>query len=653
MAASALTSVGIKSMAAAYASLQTTSHNIANAHVAGYSRQKAELSTSQGQFTGAGFFGKGVDVTTVKRAHSEFLTREANAANSVSRMDTSRLSMLERLEQLFTPGEKGLGHAANQFLNSMTDLASRPADSSTREVVLARGSEMAARFSDAGRRLDTMQRDISADLRSQIAEVNQLAKNIANANDRIATVSGLGQPPNDLLDERDRLISQLNSIVQINTVAAQDGSISVFIGGGQRLVLASEASNLTVISDPNDPTRSAVGFNDEGLVRGVDIETLGGGSVVGLLKFQNQDLVDAHNLMGRLVVAVAGAVNKQQLLGVNLYQPFGAVSTQPVFSVGSPRVVPNAANAVDGSGAFLGSVSLTVVDPSATKASDYALEADPNGTPGLFQLTRLDDGKVRLVSAGDVVDGMRFDINSAPAPGDRFLLQPVARAAAGMKLLLNDVRDLAAASPLVATAVPTPTGTVAIDSLQMQTAPPAPDHSVNIAFTDDIGNYTWQLLDPSGAVVGGGTGQWQAGSPIPTPPTDMNGFTMKLLGVPRLGDQIVVAPADSKNFVQNNGNAVAMAALRDALIVDGATASDSYAAAMSDVGVRVQGARSTATITASLAEQAEAARSGDSGVNLDEEAALLIVYQQAYQAAAKVLQVAQQVVDALLNNTAQ
>ena len=652
MGASALMAVGIKSMAAAYAALQTTSHNIANAHVKGYSRQTAQLSTSQGQFTGVGFFGKGVDVTTVKRAHSDFLTRESNAANSVAEMDATRLALLERLELLFQPGERGMGQAAGQFLNSMTDLASRPADSSTREVVLARAHDLASRFADTGRQLNAMQRNITVDMRSQVSEVNQLAQNIAQSNERIATVTGLGQPPNDLLDERDRLIARLNTIVQVSTVQAQDGSISVFVGGGQRLVLANEASGLSVMQDPDDASRAAVGFADDGLLRTIDAETLGGGSIVGLLRFQNNDLVDARNLSGRIATAVSGAVNQQQLLGVNLYQPFGSVPTQPIFGVGAPRIVPNSANLTDVTGNFVASVDIAVVEPGALKASDYRLEADPAGAPGVYKLTRLDDGKVRSINSGDIVDGVRFDVLAPLAPGDRFLLQPVAQAAAGMAMLLTDVRDLAAASPLVATAIPTATGTVAINALRMLTPPPNPDHSVNITFTDDAGNYQWQLLDPTGTVVSTASGTWSAGSPIPTPPTDMNGFSLTLLGVPRLGDQVVVKPADGQNFVQNNGNAVALASLRDALIVDGSTATDSYAAAMAYVGVRVQGARSTATITGSMAEQAEAARSGDSGVNLDEEAAMLIQYQQAYQAAAKVLQVAQQVIDALLRNAA-
>lgn len=649
MSAGALMNIGIKSLAANYAGLQVTGHNIANAHVKGYNRQKIELETSEGQFSGAGFFGKGVDVATVRRVHSEYLYREANVARSSANLDAARLAMLEQMERAFPPGETGVGFAAGQLLNAMVDLASRPADGSTREVVLARAQEMALRMSSAGRQLDNIQRSITQDIRSQVAAINQMAVNIAQANDRISQVAGLGQPPNDLLDERDRLISDLNGMVQVNTVQAADGSISVFLAGGHPLVLGTETQQVSVTQDQDDPSRAALAYLDGDTPKILDPNLITGGTLVGLLRFQNKDLVDGRNLLGRLAVAVTSAINAQQVLGVNQYQPFNSAAAQEMFSVGGPKTIANANNVKDGSGNFIGVVTMTIDDASALKPSDYALVADPNGTPGVWQLTRLQDNRKFLVNSGDVVDGMRIDIGPPdPDVRDRFLLQPVGAAASATKLLLTDTRDIAAASPLVATAVPTPNGTVAIDSLKMLRPADYPDHTVSITFTDDAGNYTWDLIDSGGNVVGSSTGQWVPAGTIPTPPDNMNGFEMRLLGVPRLGDQILVHPADPNNFAQNNGNAIALSALRDALIVDGVTATDAYAAAMADVGVRVQGGRSTAKLTSELADAAEAARNQESGVNLDEEAARLIAYQQGYQAAAKVLQTAQTVIDALL-----
>ena len=325
MGTSPLMSLGIKAMAANYAALQTVGHNIANANVKGYSRQQVELATSQGQFTGAGFFGRGVDVVSVSRAQNEFMTREAASARSLSSMDASRLSQLRRLETIFKPGEMGLGNATSEFMNSMVDLSSRPADSATRQVALARAGDLASRFAEAGTALDDVQTGVQSELRSAVAEVNGLAKSIAETNQRIAALRGLGQPANDLLDERDRLISRLSTHVQVTRIEAQDGTMAIFIGGGQRLVLGVVAASLKVLQDDSDSSRAAIGLSEGGVQRKLSATTLGA-SLGGLLRFQNEDLVSARTLVGRLAASVGGAVNDQQMKGLNLLTPLGQVA---------------------------------------------------------------------------------------------------------------------------------------------------------------------------------------------------------------------------------------------------------------------------------------------------------------------------------------
>ena len=317
--------------------MQTTGHNIANANVEGYSRQQVELQTALGQFTGAGFFGKGVDVKTVTRVHDQFLTREAMTSRAQSSIDTARLDQLQQLESLFAGGDDGIGQSAGDLLNAMVDLASHPQDLATRQVVLGRAGELAARFSTAAAQLDDLQSGVTQELGAMVAQVNEIARQIASVNDRIAIAQGTGHTPNDLLDQRDRLLSDLSSHVQITTVAADDGSVSVFVGGGQRLVLGGQASQLQVAADPYDASRVALGIQDGASVRPLSAALVGGGSIGGLLRFQDEDLVRARTMLGQLGAAITGSLNKQQSLGLDLGVPPGAGA--PMFSIGAPQAL--------------------------------------------------------------------------------------------------------------------------------------------------------------------------------------------------------------------------------------------------------------------------------------------------------------------------
>jgi flagellar hook-associated protein 1 FlgK len=655
--------LGTRAMFANYAALQTTSNNIANSNTPGYSRQSVELATAGGQFTGAGFFGKGVDVATVTRAHSEFLTREAATTKSLAAADSTRSVQLGQLEQLFKTGEAGLGYAAGELLNAFVDVASHPQDSSARQVVLGRAQEVASRFRATGEQLDVLQAGVTQDMKTSVAAVNSLAKNLASLNQQIAAVKGSGHEPNDLLDQRDKVVNDLSAYLQVTTIGAEDGTLSVFIGGGQQLVLGSQATQLIAASDPYDPARVGLGWRDASGDHAFPDTLITGGSIAGLLRFQGQDLADARNRLGQMAAALSGRINEQQALGLDLRQPAG--SGAPIFSVGAPQVLPAATNARDAAGNFAASVvnaggvrvptvSLTVANASELQASDYALRADPAGAPGAYQLTRLSDGLVRTVSTGSVLDGFRVDVVApAPGPTDRFLLQPVAAATRNMLRVLDDPSGIAAAAPVTATLNPANVGTAGVASLRAVSTTLNPQNTATVSFTSDTGNYTWELRDrTTNALVSSGSATWTAGTPI-----QLNGWEMQLSGVPRTGDVLTVAKTDYP--ASNNGNARAIVDLRDAglvgqqtlvggVVVPGETITDAYASAMAEVGVRVQNTRSSAEMSESVAAEAEAARSDKAGVNLDEEAARLIQFQQSYQAAAKMLQVAQSVFDTLL-----
>jgi len=211
-----------------------------------------------------------------------------------------------------------------------------------------------------------------------------------------------------------------------------------------------------------------------------------------------------------------------------------------------------------------------------------------------------------------------------------------------MRRVLADPRGLAAASPLQAERNVDNTGSATIASLRVVDSAADPQQTATIAFTSAAGAYDWSLRDrTTNALVASGSGVWQPGQPIA-----LNGFELALDGVPAAGDQFTVSKTAFP--LSNNGNALALAALRDQTFVGGETITDAYASAMAGVGVSVQSARTAANMSTAVAAQARERVTANVGVNLDEEAARLIQFQQSYQAAAKVLQVAQSVFDTLL-----
>ncbi len=653
MGASTLMGIGTRAMAANLAALQTVGNNIANANTQGYSRQQVQLATAKGQYTGAGFFGQGVNVTTVVRSYDRFLTGQAAATNSLASADQARLEQLTQLENVLPLGEAGIGHAARQMLDAFVDVANNPSDASARQVVMTRARELAARFQAAGEQLNTLQTGVTQDLRSDIDTVNALAQQVAVLNREISGLNGAGHTPNDLLDQRDQLVSQIGSYINVTSIEASDGSVGLFIGGGQSLVLGSTTNRLVAAPDPFDPSKSQLALEEGGVARLVPGNSIAGGRIAGLVRFQNEDLAAARNLLGQLAVALSGAVNRQQSLGLDGSQP--ARAGAPLFSVGAPRTLASTDNTGDAT------FSLAVSDYTHVQASDYELRFD--GTN--YTLLRLSDGAEvegspfdpAALAAGVEVEGLHLQMTGGtPAAGDRFVLQAVAPSAADMRLVMNDPRGLAAAAAVTSTFSVDNTGTARMASLGVvDPAAHDPALSVRITFNSDSGGYDYELLDAGNAVVGNGTGTWSAGSPI-----EINGFALALSGVPRDGDVIDVARTTSPGA--NNGNANAFVALANenfvgamtlagGTLVPGRNITEAYASALSDIGVRVQSARAASDISSSMAQTAEAARANKAGVNLDEEAARLIQFQQSYQAAAKMLQVATSVFDTLLQMT--
>jgi flagellar hook-associated protein 1 FlgK len=629
---SSLLNIGSRSLAAAQGSLGTIAHNIANANTAGYSRQEAVLETAGGMYTGAGFFGRGVEMTTVRRQYDQFLAASVQTGASRAAFDSARAGALGGLDTVFADPELGIGAAVDAMFAAAGDMANRPGDLSARQAFLSRTSLLAQRISTVGTQLKQLGQEANARIGGSAGLINKQLGEIRSLNERIAQAQVSGQPPNDLLDQRDAALLALNGLLPVTSVPASDGTLSLFTASGAALLVGSQQATITAIPDPADTTHTTLQLSRGGVSQQLDEAALGSGSVAGLMHFRDQDLASAINQVGRLAVVAADQLNSQQARGVDA----SGVQGQPLLAVAGPVVRNNTDNT--GSGAL----GVSVADSSALKASNYQVRWDG----AAYSVTRLSDGNQTTgLTFPTVIDGLNFTAAGAPANGDSFMVQPFSAAATGLSARTLSPSQLATGYAATAEATATNKGTGAITGFAVL------QHSADTALPVTISfNNPPTTFNVTGLASGNLTNvPYTAGQTVPPAPASYNGWSMVLDGAAAAGDSFTVKPNTAPG--SDNRNALALGALADAAGVNGATLNEAYAALVGEAGVRVQGARDGAAVSQQMQADASARMQSVSGVNLDEEAANLLRYQQAYQASAKIIQASQTLFDALLSAT--
>jgi len=556
MSTSILMNMSVQAMFAAQAQLATTGHNIVNASVKGYSRQEVKLSTVAGQQTSGGYIGRGVSVQTVERSYNAFLSGQVTQTQAQAAADSTRLGLLEQLESAYGLGEEGLGQATADLYASFSDLAAAPTDESVREVVLGKAQELTSRFRATGDQIEQLHDATLSEIEDQVSLVNGLTAKIASLNSKLAGTASEANQPNDLLDQRDQLIKELSQHIEVSRVDTRgadgklDGTVSLFAAGGQALVMGSDTRELSVSLSDGSPRMAHLEIESSGTTRPLDSDSITGGNLGGLLRFQNEDLSEARNQLGMLATVLADTINTQHAQGTDLDGNAGS----DLLSVGEASVRPGDRNARDALGQPATSVQITRVAGSGAdlRASDYELRTDPSDASA-YQVTRLSDGKVFSgVASGATLDGFRIDVSgSAMASGDRFTLQPVSQAAQNAGVAIADGRKIAAA------------------------------------------------------------GSASAGS--------------------------------------GNANALKLQSLATAKTFEGRSFTDAHSRMVADLGVKVQRAESDSTASTAVADRVTEQISSETGVNLEEEAARLIQFQQNYQVAAKVLNTTQKIFDTILS----
>jgi flagellar hook-associated protein 1 FlgK len=622
--------------------LAVTGNNIANANTVGYSRQTVNLADRQPDATAGVFSGNGVDVQSVARAYDQFAVAQLRSGNGLLSQQTAFLNIANQADSLLSGSSNGVSAAITSFYNAWQTLASDPSSASNRQQVLSQAQGLASSISQTASQLDTLQGNINSQLNTTVSSINSIAGSIAKLNDQIATATAEsgGQQPNDLLDQRDQLVTQLSSLVSVKTNTEQDGSVDVFVGNGQALVIRNQSTMLATSADSYDSSHLAITYGT-GASKQVITNALGGGQLGGLLQATTQLIDPTLNGLGQLANAIASQVNAQQQVGLDQNGQLG----QALFNVVPPQVFPDAANT--------GAATLTAsgVNIGALTTNDYLLRYQG----GAWSATVAGTGQPATVSGAGtvasplVIGGISLVASGgASANGDTFLVKPTAQAARTIATTFTDPRLIAAAAPVQSSAALSNLGNATIGPAAVQTSVPVSSTPLplNPALLTPA-SLVFQNPPTTFRINGGAPQAYTSGQPIVA-----NGWTTTITGTPAAGDTFTVRPNTSGSG--DNSNALAMAQLQNQGVLVGGTIgiSAGYSSLVGVVGTVTQQANVAQTAQQAVVNQAQQQVSSVSGVNLDEEAANMLRWQQAYAAAAKVISTADSMFQTLLTAVA-
>jgi flagellar hook-associated protein 1 FlgK len=622
---SGLIGVALTGLASAQTGIATTGHNIANVNTPGYARQQAVQTTNFSQATGAGWIGRGASVETIRRSYDVFLAAQARDARASAAHWESYAAQLGALDGAVADSDAGLGPALGGFFAAANALSSSPADAAARQALVSGAQSLAGRLRELDAAFAQQLADLDARLQSAVGSANALASRVAVLNERIALGGAAGHAPNDLLDQRDALVHELAGLVRVKVVAQDDGVYNLFLGNGQPLVVGAAPTAIVAVADRDDPQRTVLGLQTAAGPLRFRAGDLGGGLVGGLLAFREEALEPARNELGRIAVALAGAFNAQHALGIDRNGAPGG----DFFAVGAPRAFAAAGNA------GTAGIAAAISDAGALTASDYRVLWDGAS----WNVTRLADGSVRsFATLPQSVDGVSLSLASGvPAAGDNFLVQPTRQAAAGFAALVTSGALVAAAAPMRTAAASGNTGSGAVSAGAAESADPNLQQPVTITFTS-AGSFD---------VTGAGTGNPAGVAFTPGAPIRYNGWRIEISGSPAAGDVFTITP--NAGAAGDNRNALRLAALQSEALIEGAsTLAQGYGEMLARLGNIGRQAQISAEAQARFLEESQARIGEVSGVNLDEEAASLLRYQQAYQAAAKLVAVAERLFDTIL-----
>ena len=621
--------ISVSALQAFQQAINVTSNNVANASTPGYDRETVNLTEAVPQTNGAATVGAGVVVSGISRAFSQAAANQLNNSQSSLGSLNALQNYSTQIDNLFGTTIGGLSTALQGFYGAFSDVANNPTSTASRQALIGQAQSVASSFQNASGELNSLNTDVNSRITADVTQINSIAKAISTLNNQIVTATGQqgGQPPNELLDQRDQLVSNLSQLVGISTTTDTNGALNVFVGNGQPLVLQGQVTSLTTVGNQFNATQLEISNSASSAVISSSITS---GDLGGLLAARTQVINPALNQLGLIATGLSQTVNSQQAQGLDLSGNLGA----PIFSVGQPLATGSSRN----TDAVTASVTVNANGLGALTANDYVLSF-VGGTP---KLTNTADGtSVTPAGAGTVASpytaaGISIVLSGVPANGDQFLVQPTATAAGSVNVVLSNPSQIAAAGAVKTAAAGTNTGAAVISSgTVLNSTNPNLLLPVTIAFTSPT-TYT---------INGGAPNAYTSGGNIA-----VNGWQVQISGTPASGDSFTVT--SNAGGTGDNRNALIAANAQNVGVLQNGTTSitGGVSALVTGLGSQAQQINTAQTAQAAVNAQALNSVQSTSGVNLDEEAASLLQWQQAYQAAAQALTIGNSLFTTLIDS---
>jgi flagellar hook-associated protein 1 FlgK len=643
-----LINIGLSGLNAAQWGLTTTSENISNSTTPGYDVESPVYSESTGEYTGSGYLPQGVNTTTVQRGYSQYLATELNNATSQGSSLSATYTMLAQLNNLVGSPTAGISTAITNFFTGLQTVAGGASNLSNRQTAISDAQTLAGELNETGAQYAQLGQSVNQQLSSTVAQINTFTAQIASLNQQINAASAQGQPPNQLLDQRDQAVASLSSLVGVQVVSSSTGD-SVFLSTGQSLVSGSTSYNLGTAPSPANAAESSVTYlgaagspqapqflSDSSMQNA-------GGTLGGLVTFRTQSLDPAQAQLGAIATSFAAQVNNQNELGLTLTGGTGAA----LFSVAPPAATANANNT------GTASLSVSLVNATTPPAGNYTLSY--NGAA--YTLTDNQTGTVlaSTSSLSQPIDGMNFSMTGTMKAGDSFNVSPTSGALSSFALTTTSGSAIAAASPVLVTKNTGNSGTGAITQGTVSAGYSLPSTTTTLTYNAASGGLTGFPVGSVVTINGTSTPITSATTVVPyspasgatmtvntTPATagSMNGISFTLSGTPANNDTFTIA---ANTGAQSDGsNATLMSQIVSANTMNGGTTTltQAYANYVNTVGNDTNSVNASSETQTALVSQITSAQQSVSGVNINEEAANLLQYQQLYQANSKVIQTA-------------